>query len=222
MLAITLGVALILTVAGPTLRALDTPARYQLFGTCASVAVGMLLVAGWTIGKRYHLGRQCGPLLLSLPLHTRRPSALWRWLWLLLLLPGFVFIIYFLTGKKHDVLSIRQMLHSFLMTIMYSHILTITGLRLWTQGYSNGLEFCQHGILCFNHFHAWSAPALRDLAWGQSDDKLVLNINRTVTTVPVPAEQREGVEAILQHYYRAATGATDPSGTSAAGNAPGG
>jgi hypothetical protein len=58
-----------------------------------------------------------------------------------------------------------------------------------------------------NRLHDWESPTLRDIQL--SGDEIVLDINRhflTVSVAPqtlrVPSHQRQGVKAILEHYYR--------------------
>ncbi len=106
-----------------------------------------------------------------------------------------------LYGPKDN--SVFAQISSIYMPLYYGFLFGKCGLAFWTEGYEiNGIELCENGILFANKFYAWNSPAIRDMYWGQSGDKLIINIKRAPITTPVPREQREAVDAILENYYR--------------------
>jgi hypothetical protein len=113
------------------------------------------------------------------------------------------------------------------------------GLALWAEGFGPSVEFCKNGVAVRNTLHGWESPTLHDIRWTAAGAEIVVSSNHHMMTVlthnimrflsrqgiPIPAHQfvtvsvsayqREGVEAILEHYYRpqrSAAGAPEPQG----------
>ncbi len=204
MLAITFGVAVVMAVAGPHINALEPEKKWQLLITLISMVGGMAITTLFIARQRHQAGQQCGPLLVSLAKEMKNRNKKWmRWLSLLIFAP--LMVINF-SGAASSYSPVQpfyvKLIRFSLLPALYSLSMTHLCLALWAEGYSQGIKLCANGILHANKFYAWNSSALRDMYWGQSGEKLVINIKRAPITTPVPPEQREAVEAILENYYR--------------------
>ncbi len=204
MLAITFGVAVVMAVAGPYINALSPEKKWHLLYTLISILGGMAIATLIIARQRYQAGQQCGPLLVPLTREMKSHNKKWmRWLWLLILMPLLVLDFSGVASSHVAELPWYVMFARFgILSACYSLAMTQMALALWAEGYANGIELCENGVLGMHKFYAWNSPALRDMYWGQVEGKLVININRAPITVSVPPEQREAVDAILENYYR--------------------
>ena len=211
LLAITSGVALVMTVASPWLRVLDDFQWWHLRAVLAVVTTGMASSLLYFILTRRNIGMQCGKLLLTL--QERPPRNLMQFEWGMLLF-GLVYAIVYLffvgdPTNRDDIGIVFVPTVTLPFLFWWSTRLAKHGLALWAEGFGQTVEFCENGLVIGNRLHKWDSPTLRDIHWTMPGDGIVLSINRhflTVPvapqTVPVPPQQCEGVEAILEHYYR--------------------
>ena len=189
MLAITSGVAVVMAVAGPYINALSPEKKWHLLYTLISMLGGMAIATLFIARQRYQAGQQCGPLLVPLAKEIKGRNKKWmRWVWLVGIIP-------FAAFSFSGVASSRDVAQSWYVTFgrfgllpaCYSLAMTQMALALWAEGYANGIELCENGVLGMHKFYAWNSPALRDMYWGQVEGKLVININRAPITVSRPA-----------------------------------
>ena len=204
MLAITFGIALVMAVAGPYINALSTEKKWDLLITLVSMLSGMTIATLFFTRQRHRAGQQCGPLLVSLAKEIKSRNKKWmRWVWLVGIIPFAVFSFSGVASPYNATPLYLKLFRLGILPTLYSLFMTQMGLTLWAEGYSQGIQLCENGILFMHKFYAWNSPGLRDMYWGQVEGKLVININRTPMTTLVPPEQREAVDAILENYYRA-------------------
>jgi len=200
MLAITFGVAVVMAVAGPYLRPLEPEKKWQLLYSSMLLGIGMICATGFNVWRRMKIGQRCGELLVQLEMQSSRKKRWGRWAWLLVYVPMIVFFSYMNYGSKYSLFAGQTL--SFLVPLFFGWGMAEGGLIAWAEGYSDSVDLCGNGITTSGKFYAWSSPKLRYIEWGFANVQLEIDLRWYVLKVPVPREQREAVDAILENYYR--------------------
>lgn len=211
LLAITAVTAVALAIVRPWLPRLDEFQWGHFYTAIAAVAAGMAASLLCAVLRRRAVGRHCGRLLLTLddppdPGIARVEAGLLAF--------GAVYGVGYLLffgdpTNRDDFGAVFVPVVTLPFLFWCGTRLAIHALAWWVEGYRPAVEFCENGLVADSRFHRWDAANLRDVHWTTSGEGIVLCIRRYLLntpvaprTVAVPPEQREGVEAILELYYR--------------------
>lgn len=203
LLAITLGVALVMAVAGPYLRQLDARQQQALLIGLVLLALSGTAGVYHSVVRRKEARRQAGDLLLALRLYSEAAKQLMRWSVLLLQLPMVVFASYKLTRA----LTMSSQVGLVYLCVIagseffYGWIIGKQFVGAWAEDFDDRLELRERGLVVGERFHRWDAPAIKDIYVRKLKQELYVNIKGFRRIVALTDEQYELARAILAEHY---------------------
>lgn len=203
LLAITLGVSLVMAVAGPYLRQLDAKQQQALL--IGSVILALSGAAGvyHSVGRRKKARRQAGGMLLAVQLYSEAAKQFVRWSVLLLQLPVVVFAAYLLSRSFAMSTRMEFVTFSIIAVSVFFHgwILGKQFVSAWAEDFDDKLELRAHGLVVGERFHRWDASAIKDIYVRKLKQELYLNIKGFRRIVSLTDEQYKLARDILAEHY---------------------
>jgi hypothetical protein len=191
LLVATLAVAVVSAIVGPLLRMwnADGATLWHIFG---GASIGAALSVGFRCWRRYQIERQCGELLLMVPMRINRSRPYWL---ALQIVGGFAVIA---VDAFLDSIPRPNQRPFNIMSVYGGLALADAFLSIWWKGVTYSTELCRNGVIVgSNRLTPWSV--FRGYRWIYNGN-IQLAQRFAVIDVIVPAELRSRVDEVLGEH----------------------